>query len=43
VTAEDWEDVKNGEYGIRATTRFGLGVLRANAIAKMTGVKTTLT
>ena len=23
VTVEDWEDVKNGKYGVRATTRFG--------------------
>lgn len=43
VTAEDWEDVKTGKYGVRATTRFGLGVLRANAVARMTGIKTTLT
>jgi hypothetical protein len=43
VTAEDWEDIKNGKYGVRATTRFGLGVLRANAVARMTNIKTTLT
>ena len=43
VTAEDWEDIKNGKYGVRATTRFGLGVLRSKAIAKMTGISTTLT
>jgi HK97 family phage major capsid protein len=43
VTVEDWEDVKNGKYGIRATTRFGLGILRSKAIAKMTNVKQTLT
>jgi hypothetical protein len=43
VTAEDWEDVKTGEYGVRGTTRFGLGVLRANAVARMTGIKATLT
>lgn len=43
VAAEDWEDVKTGKYGVRATTRFGLGVLRANAVAKMTGIKTTIT
>jgi hypothetical protein len=43
VTAEDWEDVKTGEYGVRATTRFGLGVLRASAVARMTNIKTTLT
>ena len=43
VTAEDWEDVKKGEYGVRATTRFGLGVLRSKAVSKMTNIKTTLT
>ena len=43
VTAEDWEDVKTGKYGVRATTRFGVGVLRANAVARMTNIKTTLT
>ena len=43
VTVEDWEDIKNGKYGVRATTRFGIGVLRSNAIAKLTNIKTTLT
>lgn len=43
VTVEDWEDVKNGKYGVRATTRFGIGVLRSTAVAKMTAIKTTLT
>jgi hypothetical protein len=43
VTVEDWEDVKTGQYGVRATTRFGLGVLRASAVARMTNIKTTLT
>jgi hypothetical protein len=43
VTAEDWEDVKSGKYGVRATTRFGLGVLRSNAVARMTNIKQTLT
>jgi HK97 family phage major capsid protein len=43
ITVEDWEDIKNGKYGVRATTRFGVGVLRSNAIAKLTGIKTTLT
>lgn len=43
ATVEDWEDVKTGKYGLRATTRFGLGVLRANAVARMTNIKTTLT
>jgi len=43
VTAEDWEEKRSGKFGVRATTRFGLGVLRASAVAKMTGIKTTLT
>jgi len=42
VTVEDWEEVRSGKFGVRATTRFGLGVLRASAVAKMTGIKTTL-
>jgi HK97 family phage major capsid protein len=43
ITVEDWEDIKNGKYGVRATTRFGIGVLRSNAIAKMTNIAATLT
>ncbi len=43
ITVEDWEDVKNGKYGVRATTRFGLGVLDSNGIARMTNIKTTIT
>jgi HK97 family phage major capsid protein len=43
ITVEDWEDIKNGKYGVRATTRFGVGVLRSSAIAKLTNIKTTLT
>jgi HK97 family phage major capsid protein len=43
VTVEDWEDIKNGKYGVRATTRFGIGVLKGKAIAKMTNIATTLT
>lgn len=42
VTTEDWEDPRTGKFGVRATTRFGLGVLRANAVAKMTNIKTIL-
>jgi hypothetical protein len=37
------EAPKDDQYGIKATTRFGLGILRSNAIAKMTNIKTTLT
>jgi hypothetical protein len=43
VTIEDWVDVKNGKYGVRATTRFGLGILRSKAIARMTNIKQTIT
>jgi HK97 family phage major capsid protein len=42
VTVEDWEDPKTGKYGVRATTRFGLGVLRSKAVAKMTNISTIL-
>jgi len=42
VTVEDWSDPAEGQYGVRATTRFGLGILRSNATAKMTNIKTSL-
>lgn len=42
VTVEDWEDAKTGRFGVRATTRFGLGVLRSKAVAKMVNISTTL-
>jgi HK97 family phage major capsid protein len=42
VTVEDWENVKTGEFGVRATTRFGLGVLRSKAVAKLTNISTSL-
>jgi hypothetical protein len=42
VTVEDWEDAKSGEFGVRATTRFGLGILRSKAVAKMTNISTSL-
>jgi HK97 family phage major capsid protein len=43
VTVEDWEDVQTGKYGVRGTTRFGAGILRSKAIARMTNVKQTMT
>jgi len=43
LTVEDWYDAKTGNSGIRSTIRFGLGILRSNAVAKMTNIKTTLT
>jgi HK97 family phage major capsid protein len=42
ITVEDWEDAKTGEFGVRATTRFGLSVLRSKAVAKMTNISTSL-
>src|SRR3972149_1497480 len=42
VTVEDWSDPIANQYGVKATTRFGLGILRSNAIAKKTNIKTTL-
>ena len=42
LTVEDWYDAKTGKSGVRGTTRFGLGVLRSTAIARMTNIKTTL-
>jgi hypothetical protein len=42
VTLEDWSDPIANQYGVRATTRFGLGILRSNAMAKMTNIKITL-
>ena len=40
VTVEDWSDPMADKYGLKATTRYGLGVLRSNAKAKMTNMKT---
>jgi hypothetical protein len=42
VTVEDWSDPRAGKYGVKATTRFGLGILRSNTIAKMVNIKTSL-
>lgn len=42
VTLEDWSDPMTDKYGFKATTWFGLGILRSNAIAKMTNIKTSL-
>jgi hypothetical protein len=43
VTVEDWYDPKTGKFGVRATTRFGLGILRSTAISRISNIKTTLT
>ena len=42
VTIEDWYDVEEQKYGVRGTSRYGLGILRSKAVARMTGIKTTL-
>ena len=42
MTVEDWSNPTANQYGVKATTRFGLGILRSNAIAKMTNIKTAL-
>jgi hypothetical protein len=41
ITVEDWSDSLTDQYGVEATTRYVLGILRANAIAKMINIKTT--
>ena len=35
VSVEDWNDPVEGQYGVKATTRFGAGILRSNAITKI--------
>ena len=42
ITVEEWSDPKSGQYDVKATTRFGLGVLRSATVAKMVNIKTTL-
>jgi len=42
AAVDDRSDPITGQYGIRATTRFGLGILRSNAIAKKVNIKTSL-
>jgi hypothetical protein len=43
VTIEDWYDAKTEKYGVRASTRFGIGILRSTAISRISNIKTTLT
>ena len=38
ITVDDYSDVVADECGFKATARFGLGVLRGNAVAKMTSI-----
>ena len=42
VTVEDWSDLMAGKFGIKASTRFGLGILRSNATAQITNINTDL-
>jgi len=42
ATVEDWCDPMAGLYRVEASTRFGLGILRSNAVAKMFNIKTSL-
>ena len=39
VMVEDWSDPWVREFGVKATTWFGLGLLRSNAIAKIINIK----
>jgi len=43
ITTEPYDDPKNGVFGIVASERIGLGILRSKAVARMTNIKTTLT
>ena len=36
---DGWSDAWAEEFGVKATTRFGLGVLRSDAITKMVNIK----
>ena len=42
VTVGEWSEPLADRYGVKATTRFGLGILRSNVTAKMINIKTTL-
>ena len=35
ATADDWNDQLAGKYGVKASTRFGLSILRSVAVAKI--------
>lgn len=43
VTVEDWYNPQTNKFGVRATTRFGLGVLRSTGIARISNIKQTIT
>jgi hypothetical protein len=42
VTVEEWSDLMAGKYGVKASMRFGLGILQSAVVAKMVNIKTSL-
>ena len=42
IQTQDFEDPKNGVYGVVASERIGLGVLQSKGVAKMTNIATTV-
>lgn len=42
LTTEPYDDPRNGVFGIVASERIGLGVLRSKAVTRMTNIATTL-
>jgi hypothetical protein len=42
ITIDPYEDPKNGVFGVVASERVGMGILRSKAVARMTNIKTTL-
>jgi len=42
ITVEDYQDPKNNIFGLVASERVGLAVLRSKAVARMTNIATTL-
>jgi hypothetical protein len=42
IMVEDWSDPMANKYGLKAITRFSLGILRSNEVTKMTNIKTSL-
>ena len=42
VTVEDYSDFIAGKYGVKASARFGFGILRSKAIAKFSTDKNAI-
>jgi hypothetical protein len=38
TTVEDWSDPMAGKYGVKASTRFGLGILQSAVVAKKVNI-----